>query len=77
MTRSQGRWAAARMKIKRMLVWIRANVPPGVRLVLGLLLMVGGVFGFLPVIGFWMFPLGLAVAALDVMPIWRWLRGRR
>ena len=33
----------------------------------------GGVFGFLPVIGFWMLPLGVAVAALDVVPILRWL----
>ena len=28
--------------------------------------MVGGVFGFLPVLGFWMFPLGLAFIALDI-----------
>lgn len=70
------RWAALRMKIKRGLVWIRANVPPGLRLVLGLLLMVGGVFGFLPVLGFWMIPLGVAVAALDIKPLWRALRDR-
>jgi hypothetical protein len=37
----------------------------------GVLLMVCGVFGFLPVIGFWMFPLGVAVAALDIRPVWR------
>ncbi len=45
-------------------------------MVLGLLLMLGGVFGFLPVLGFWMVPLGLAVAALDVVPFWRALRGK-
>lgn len=36
------------------------------RSLVGLLLMVGGVFGFLPVLGFWMFPLGLAFIALDI-----------
>jgi hypothetical protein len=39
--------------------------------------MVGGVFAFLPVLGLWMLPLGFAIAALDVVPILRWLRGRR
>ncbi|MFW5655095.1 MAG: hypothetical protein ACOCYW_05540 [Roseicyclus sp.] len=65
------------MKGKRLLVRIRQRVPPGLRLLLGLLLMLGGVFAFLPVLGLWMLPLGVAVAALDVMPIVRWLRGKR
>ncbi|UYV38739.1 hypothetical protein N4R57_06800 [Rhodobacteraceae bacterium D3-12] len=62
--------------IKRAQVWSRKHLPPGMRLVAGLCLMVGGVLGFLPVLGFWMIPLGVAVAALDVVPFWRWLRGR-
>ncbi|MFD1508357.1 hypothetical protein [Lacimonas salitolerans] len=62
---------------RRTQVWAGRQIPPGLRLVAGLLLMLGGVFGFLPVLGFWMFPLGVAVAALDVVPVWRWLRGRR
>ena len=28
--------------------------------------MVGGVFGFLPIVGFWMLPLGVAFIALDI-----------
>lgn len=60
-----------------MLVRIRKNVPPGLRLVLGLLLIAGGVLGFLPVLGFWMIPLGIAVALLDIRPVWRALRRRR
>ena len=28
--------------------------------------MTGGVFGFLPVLGFWMFPLGVGFVALDL-----------
>ncbi len=55
---------------------IRSRVPPGLRLVLGILLIIGGIFGFLPVLGFWMIPLGVAVAALDVTPLWRRLTGR-
>lgn len=57
--------------------WSHAKLPPGMRLVAGLLLMVAGVFGFLPVIGFWMLPLGIAVAMLDIKPIWRWMVGRK
>lgn len=60
-----------------MRVWVSRHVPPGLRLVLGLLLMVMGVFGFLPVIGFWMFPLGIAIAALDIKPIFKRLKRAR
>ena len=59
-----------------MLVRIRQRVPPGLRLPLGLLLMVGGVFGMLPVLGFWMLPLGVAVAALDAKPLAKAIRAR-
>jgi hypothetical protein len=31
----------------------------------GVALCVGGVFGFLPVVGFWMLPLGLMVLSID------------
>jgi hypothetical protein len=37
-----------------------------VRVPAGLLLIVGGVFGFLPVLGFWMIPLGLILLARDI-----------
>jgi hypothetical protein len=50
----------------RALYWARWHVAPGVRSLLGLLLMVAGVLGFLPVLGFWMFPLGVAFVALDL-----------
>ena len=61
---------------QRFLVRVRRRVPPGLRLVAGLLLIVGGTLGFLPVLGFWMIPLGLGVAALDVKPLIAWARGR-
>jgi hypothetical protein len=44
------------------------RLPPGLRTLVGFLFMVGGVLGFLPVLGFWMFPLGVAFVALDVPP---------
>ena len=37
-----------------------------VRVPVALLLMVGGVFSFLPVLGLWMLPLGLLLLALDI-----------
>lgn len=36
------------------------------RVPLGVLLIVGGVLGFLPILGFWMVPVGLMLLALDV-----------
>lgn len=69
----EGRVRRARRRVQ---VWAKRRLPPGVRLLAGLLLMVGGVLGFLPVLGFWMLPLGVAVAALDVVPVWRHLKGR-
>ncbi|WP_413720508.1 hypothetical protein [Silicimonas sp. MF1-12-2] len=55
----------------------RKYVPPGFRLPIGLVLMAGGVVGFLPILGFWMIPVGFAVAALDARPAWRYLTGRK
>lgn len=50
----------------RTLRWGERHVPPGVRSLVGILLMIGGVFGFLPIVGFWMLPLGVAFIALDI-----------
>jgi len=44
------------------------------RLTLGSALVVGGALGFLPIVGFWMLPLGLLVLAQDVPRIRRWRR---
>lgn len=55
--------------------WADDNLPPGVRMAAGFLLMIGGVFGFLPILGFWMLPLGGAVAALDIPFLRRRLLG--
>ncbi len=50
----------------RALYWGQNHLAPGMRSLVGFMLMVGGVFGFLPILGFWMFPLGMAFVALDV-----------
>jgi hypothetical protein len=66
--------------IRRAVEWGDRRVPIGLRSILGLLLMAGGVLGFLPLLGFWMLPIGLAFVALDIPPLRRrllaWLRRR-
>jgi hypothetical protein len=68
-------------ELDRHLAWFERKLPPGparfvgwlrkpssrlVRIPLAILLMVGGVFAFLPVLGFWMLPLGLILIAQDI-----------
>jgi len=49
-------------------------LPPVVRGFLGILLILLGMIGFLPILGFWMIPLGLALLATDIPPLERWFR---
>ena len=46
--------------------WHRDGGTRWVRIPAGLLLVVGGFAGFLPVLGFWMIPIGLILLARDV-----------
>jgi hypothetical protein len=46
-----------------------ADSSPWVRVPPALLLIVGGSLGFLPILGFWMIPLGLVLLAQDVPPL--------
>ena len=55
----------------RTLSWGQNHVPPGMRTIIGIAFMVGGVFGFLPILGFWMLPVGVALIALDIPPVRR------
>lgn len=48
------------------LSWIRRPSSRLIRIPLGVLLILGGVFSFLPVLGIWMLPLGLLLIALDL-----------
>jgi hypothetical protein len=61
---------------RRLPAWAAAAIgwlwKPGlwwVRLPVGILLILGGIVGFLPVLGFWMVPLGLIVVAKDFAPL--------
>ena len=68
-------------EIDRHFAWFEAKLPPRlaafmrwlrkpssrlVRVPLALLLVIGGVFSFLPILGLWMLPLGLLLIAQDV-----------
>lgn len=46
------------------------KAPRIIRITIGVLLILGGLLGFFPVLGFWMIPLGLIVLAVD----FRWAR---
>lgn len=64
--------------------WLRRPSARLVRLPMGVLLCAGGVFGMLPMLGFWMLPLGILLLAEDLPPLRRatdrmldWLERRR
>jgi len=52
--------------IYRTLYWGRNHLPAGIRSLVGVCLIVAGFFGFLPILGFWMLPVGVAFIALDL-----------
>lgn len=65
--------------------WLLQRLARGLRVALGVLLILGGLLGFLPVLGFWMLPLGVVVLAREIPAVGRlverlkqrWRRGRR
>lgn len=44
------------------------------RIAIGAALVVGGTLGFLPILGFWMIPLGIVVLSGDLHIVRRWRR---
>ena len=44
------------------------------RIAIGVVLIVLGIFGFLPILGFWMIPLGLLVLSYEFATVRRWRR---
>ena len=71
----------SRRELDRHFAWFQDKLPPGparfiswlrkpssilVRIPVAFLLIAGGVFSFLPVLGLWMLPLGLVLFAQDV-----------
>jgi hypothetical protein len=71
----------SKAELDRHFAWFEGKLPPGparfvgwlrkpssrlVRIPLAILLIVGGIFSFLPILGLWMLPLGLVLFAQDV-----------
>lgn len=63
-------------RIRALVRWARTRLPPGLRSLAGVLFVLGGLVGFLPVVGFWMIPLGLALIWLDIAALANYLRRR-
>ena len=42
-----------------------------IRIIMGIVLILLGFVGFLPIIGFWMIPLGIIVLSIDIPPVRR------
>lgn len=53
---------------------IRMPRTKGPRIATGAALVVGGCLGFLPILGFWMIPVGLLVLSQDLPMVRRWRR---
>ena len=70
MPRLRRYWTQTITFVNRCALWSDRHLPPGVRSLVGVLAMACGVLGFLPILGFWMFPLGVVLVALDI-PIFR------
>lgn len=59
--------------LQRGFLWGERTIPPGLRIIVGIPLFFAGFVGFLPILGFWMTPLGFLLIALDVPPLRRWV----
>jgi hypothetical protein len=52
--------------VSRFIRWLRQPSSFAARLAVAALLVLGGIFSFLPVLGLWMLPLGLLLIAQDI-----------
>lgn len=57
---------ALEQRVARFRRKVLAEWPPRYRIPTGVGLVIGGLFGWLPVLGFWMLPLGLVILSADV-----------
>ena len=67
-------------KYKKAKIFAGKKASRGTRRIVGILLILGGLFGFLPILGFWMIPLGLALLSSESVPnakLWRRKRGEK
>jgi hypothetical protein len=54
------------IRVSNFIRWLRKPSSFAVRLLVALLLILGGLFSFLPILGLWMLPLGLLFIGQDV-----------
>ena len=54
--------------------FIRVPTSRPLRIAMGIALIIGGFLGFLPILGFWMIPLGVMVLSVDFHPVRRFRR---
>ena len=78
------------MRVSVFIRWLRKPNSFAVRVIVAIMLVLGGIFSFLPVLGLWMLPLGLLLISQDVpflqKPLvatlawieskWVWLKGK-
>lgn len=55
--------------LRRLLAALRSGPGRLVRIPLAVLLILGGLFAFLPILGLWMLPAGLILLAIDLPPL--------
>jgi hypothetical protein len=53
-------------RVAKVIRWLREPKAKWVRIPVGLALIAGGMFGFMPVLGFEFIPLGLLIIAIDI-----------
>ena len=58
--------ATAPDRMRRGIVWLKVPRRRAFRIVVGALLVLGGIFSILPLLGVWMLPLGLALLGEDL-----------
>lgn len=59
-------------RLRRATLWLLRPHARWARIPAGILLVLGGIFSFLPLLGVWMLPLGLLLLAEDVPFLRRW-----
>jgi hypothetical protein len=64
--------ARGEIRVGQRIICLPARAP--VRVTLGSGLIIGGFLGFLPILGFWMVPLGFLILSQDLPMVRRWRR---
>ncbi|MFN0219229.1 MAG: hypothetical protein ACKVP4_10480 [Hyphomicrobium sp.] len=65
--------AALPDRAARVVAWLVSPSGMLIRIPLGILLILGGIFSILPFLGLWMLPLGFLLIAVDVPFVRRWV----